>query len=136
MRCSTFAAGAAVLLQSVAAVAQPAPSANYTTIEVEPGKISRIGIYAQGRKDCSPSKAPIVRVVEVPLAGILTIRPGNIKAATASSCPDLQVPAQIVLYQGREGASSDHILYSVTYPNGEIALYDVAIRFKEVPKAN
>jgi hypothetical protein len=136
MKWPGFAFGAAVLLQAAAAVAQPAPSANYTTIDVEPGKVSRIGVYAQGRKDCSLTKAPIVRVVEVPVAGTLTVRPGNIKTASVPNCPDLQVPAQIVLYQGREGASSDRLLYSVTYPNGEIALYDVTIRFKEAVKAN
>jgi hypothetical protein len=136
MKWSKFAFGAALLLQALAAAAQPTPSANYTTIDVEPGKLSRIGLYAQGRKDCSLSKPPIVRVVEVPVAGTLTVRPGNIKTASIPNCPDLQVPAQIVLYQGRDGASSDHLLYSVTYPNGEIALYDVAIRFKEGVKAN
>jgi hypothetical protein len=118
------------------AAAQAVPSANYTTVDVESGKVSRIGVYAQGHKDCSPSKLPIVRVVEAPVAGTLTVRPGAVTTSTIAACPNLQVPAQVVSYQGRQGYSTDHVLFSVTYPNGEIALYDVGIRLKEMPKAN
>jgi hypothetical protein len=39
-----------------------------------------------------------------------------------------------VTYQVRgKPAGTDHVMYSVTYPNGEIALYDVVIRIKEPP---
>jgi hypothetical protein len=115
--------------------AQPAPSANYTSFNAEAGKPIRIGVYAEARKDCSPTtKLPIVRVVETPQNGIFTVRPGKVTTEAVAGCPGLQVPAQIVTYTGRDGGS-DHVLFSVTFPDGEISLVDVTIHITEAPKA-
>jgi hypothetical protein len=125
------------MLAATTVSAQPSPSTNYTSIEVELGKLSRIGVYAQADRNCSSPKLPIVRVAEPPSNGTLTVRPGEIQMKERAHCPDTRVPAQIVLYQPREAAAGrDHVMYSVTYPNGEIALYDIAIRFKEPARAN
>lgn len=125
------------LASASAASAQPAPSINYTSVEVETGKLTRIGYYAQADKNCSPAKLPIVRVAEAPTNGTLTVKPGELQIKELANCPTQRVPAQIVFYQPRESAAgSDHVMYSVAYPNGEIALYDIAIRFKEPVKAN
>jgi hypothetical protein len=116
------------------AYGQPAPSTNYTSIEAEPSKPLQVGYYAQAHKDCSLSKLPIVHVVEAPTLGTLTVRPGELKTDRVPNCPSLKIPAQMVFYQARPKATgSDHVMYSVTYPNGEIALYDVAIHVKEPP---
>src|SRR5262249_46485904 len=117
---------------------QPAPSTNYTSIEAEPNKLLQVGFYAQANKDCSPSKLPIVRVVEVPILGTLSVRASELKTDRVPNCPNLKVPAQVVTYQARANATgTDQVKYSVTYPNGEIALYDVSIRIKEPgPKEN
>jgi hypothetical protein len=93
-----------------------------------------VGFYAQAHKDCSPSKLPTVRVVEAPTLGTLSVRPNELKTDRVPTCPSLKIPAQVVSYQARDKATgSDHVMYSVTYPNGEIALYDVTIRIKEPP---
>ena len=40
-----------------------------------------------------------------------------------SNCPELKVPAQVVSYQARDKTTgSDTVKYSVTYPDGELAL--------------
>ncbi len=66
--------------------------------------------------------------------GTLSVRPGELKTDRVPNCPSLKLPVQIVTYQARDKATgSDHVMYSVTYPNGEIALYDVSIRLKEPP---
>ena len=94
----------------------------------------RVGFYAQGHRDCSPSKLPVVHVEEVPTLGALSVRPGELTTDREPNCPRLKVPAQVVIYQARSKATgSDHIMYSVTYPNGEIALYDVTVRLKVPP---
>ena len=54
---------------------QPAPSTNYTSIEAEPNRPVQMGYYAEAHKDCSPSKLPIVRVVDAPTLGMLIVRP-------------------------------------------------------------
>jgi hypothetical protein len=131
---------AATILAGIAPATygQPAPSSNYTSIEAEPNRPVQMGYYAEAHKDCSPSKLPIVRVVDAPTLGTLVVRPRQLKADSMPSCPSLKVPAQVVTYLARDKSTgSDHVKYSVTYPNGEIALYDVAIRIKEpAPKEN
>ena len=124
----------ATILAAIASTAygQPAPSTNYTSIEAEAGKSVQVGYYAQAHKDCSPSKLPIVRVAEAPTLGTLSVRPSELQTDRVQNCPKLKLPAQVVTYQARDKATgSDHVIYSVTYPNGEIALYDVAIHIKE-----
>ena len=116
------------------AYGQPAPSTNYTSIEADPSKPLQLGYFAQAHKDCSPTKLPIVHVVEAPTLGTLTVRPSELKTDKVPSCPGLKLPAQVVSYQaGAKAIGSDHVMYSVTYPNGEIALYDVAIHLREAP---
>jgi hypothetical protein len=126
---------AAMMMASlVSARSQPGPSTNYTSLEAEPSKPLQVGFYAQAHKDCSPSKSPTVRVVEAPTLGTLSVRPNELKTDRVPNCPSLKIPAQVVSYQARDKAiGSDHVMYSVTYPNGEIALYDVTIRIKEPP---
>src|SRR5215510_3331758 len=110
------------------AYSQAPPTTNYTSFEAEPGKAVQLGLYAQAHKDCSPSKLPIVRVAEAPSMGTLTVRPAEIKTDRVPNCPSLKVPAQVVSYQARDKTTgTDHVMYSVTHPNGEIALYDVTI---------
>ena len=114
--------------------AQPAPSTNYTSFEVESGKTVQVGYYAQAHKDCTPSKLPIIRVVETPALGTLTVRPAELKTDKVANCPELKLPAQVVSYQSRDKTiGSDNVKYSVTYPDGELALYDLTIRIKEPP---
>ena len=131
---------AATILASIAPATygQPEPSSNYTSIEAEPNKPVQVGYYAQAPKDCSPSKLPVVRVVDAPTLGILVVRPRQLNPGSVPNCPSLKVPVQLVTYLARANSTgSDHVKYSVTYPNGEIALYDVTIRIKEpAPKEN
>ena len=123
--------GAAI---ATGAYGQAAPTTNYTSFEAEPGKPVQLGYYAQAHKDCSTSKLPIVRVADAPNLGTLTVRPAELETNRVPNCPSLKIPAQVVSYQARAKATgSDHVMYSVTYPNGEIALYDVAIHIKEPP---
>jgi hypothetical protein len=44
------------------------------------------------------------------------------------------MPAQVVFYQARTGATgSDHLVYEVTNPTGEVGTYDVTINIKNPP---
>jgi hypothetical protein len=46
---------------STVALAQPAPTNNYTSIEVTSAKPVQLGYYASAHKNCTP--APVVRVI-------------------------------------------------------------------------
>ena len=123
--------GAAI---ATGAYGQAAPTMNYTSFEAEPGKPVQLGFYAQAHKDCSASKLPIVRVADAPNLGTLTVRPAELKTNRVPNCPSLKLPAQAVSYQARDKATGDdHVMYSVTYPNGQIVLYDVTIHIMEPP---
>jgi hypothetical protein len=66
---------------------------------------------------------------------MLTVRRGELKTDQVAGCPGLKIPAQVVFYEARAGATgSDHLVYEVTNPTGEVGTYDVTIAIKEVPE--
>jgi hypothetical protein len=120
---------------STVALAQPAPSSNYTSFEATSAKPVQLGYYASANKDCTPAPLPKIRVVATPKSGTLTVRPGELKTDQVAGCPGLKTPAQVVFYQARGGAvGTDHVVYEVTTSTGEVATYDVTITIKEGPK--
>ena len=126
---------AAVISISTVAIAQPAPSSNYTSIEATPDKPVQLGYHASAHKNCTPAPLPTIRVIQVPKAGTLTVRRALLTTDKIAGCPSLKIPAQVVFYQARAGATgSDHIVYEVTDFNGEVGTYDVTIKIKEAPE--
>ena len=122
---------------STAAFAQPPPTSNYTSFEATPAKPVQLGYYASAHKNCTPALVPVVRVIEAPNSGTLTVRRGELKTDRIAGCPGLKIPAQVIFYQARAGAAgSDHLVYLVTNPTGEVGSYDVTITIKESPKSN
>ena len=121
---------------STAALAQPAPTSNYTSIEATPAKPVQLGYHASAHKNnCSPAPLPTIRVIQVPKSGTLTVRRALLTTDKIAGCPGLKIPAQVVFYQARAGATgSDHIVYEVTDFNREVGTYDVTIKIKEAPK--
>ena len=120
---------------STAAFAQPPPTSNYTSFEATPAKPVQLGYYASAHKNCTPAPVPVVRVIEAPKSGTLTVRRGELKTDQIAGCPGLKIPAQVIFYQARAGAAgSDHLVYLVTNPTGEVGSYDVTITIKEAPK--
>jgi len=87
-----------------AALAQPAPSSNYTSFEATSAKPVQIGYYAEAHKDCTPAPLPTIRVIEAPKSGTLTVRVGELKTNQVAGCPGLKTPARVVFYQARGGA--------------------------------
>ena len=131
-----FPLAAAVISNSIAALAQPAPTSNYTSIEAIPDRPVQLGYYASAHKsNCTPAPLPTVRVSQVPKSGTLTVRRALLTTDTIPGCPGLKIPAQVVFYQARPSATgNDHVVYEVTSENGEVGTYDVTINIKEAPK--
>ena len=120
---------------STAALTQPAPSSNYTSVDATSAKPVQLGYYASANKDCTPAPLPKIRVVAAPKSGTLTVRRGELKTDQIAGCPGLKTPAQVVFYQARAGmAGSDHLVYEVTNPTGEVGTYDVTITIKDAPE--
>lgn len=124
----------AAAVAATVTMAQPAPSRNYTTIEAVPGKPVRIGIFGTAnRKDCSPLRAPTIRVIESPSSGSLTVRLGEAKTDKVPGCPTIAVPIQSLIYAARADAETDRIVYEVTSANGEVATHEVTIKILPRP---
>ncbi len=120
---------------SPAAIGQPAPSMNYTSFEATPDKPVQLGYYAAAGKDCAPAPVPTIRVSEPPKSGVLTVRVGQLTTSAIAACPGLKLPAQVVFYQARAGATgADHLVYDVIDAPNKIDAYDVTITIREAPK--
>ena len=126
---------AANCVASAAALAQAAPSANYTSFDATSAKPVQIGYYGSARKDCAPAPLPTIRVVEPPKSGTFTVRRGVLTTNRVAGCPGLRIPAQVAFYLARAGAAgTDHFVYLVINESGVAAAYDVTINIKQAPK--
>jgi hypothetical protein len=133
LRAGVLALALAAVISTVA-LAQPAPSSNYTSFEVTPAKPVQLGYYASAHKNCTPAPLPTIRVIEAPKSGTLSVRRGELKTDQIAGCPGLKMPAQVVFYQARAGTTgSDHLVYEVTNSTGEVGAYDVTITIKNPP---
>jgi hypothetical protein len=121
-------ASAAAGLLATAALAQ---AANYTSVETISATPVQLSYHATAHKNCTPAPLPVVRVIEAPKSGMLTVRKAVLTTDKVAGCPAVKTPAQVVLYQARVGyAGPDHVKYEVTSENGEVATYDVTITVK------
>src|SRR5271154_5213704 len=99
------------------AAAQPAPTSNYTSFEANPGRPVQLGYYAIAHKDCTPAPLLMIRVIEAPKSGTLTVRRGDLKTDQMAGCPGSKIPAQVTFYEARIGTTgTDHLVYEVTNP--------------------
>lgn len=130
--CSAWAWG--VVIPAVS-FAQSPSSNNYTSFDVIPARPLQVGYYASAHKNCTPAALPVIRVIEAPKLGILTVRRGELKTNQVAGCPELMIPAQVIFYQARVGSGgTDHLVYEVTNSAGEVGTYDVTINIKEAPR--
>jgi hypothetical protein len=77
---------------------------------------------------------PTIRIIEAPKSGILTVRNAVLTTNKIAGCPQLKVPARVVLYTANTGYTGpDHVKYEATDENGQVATYDVTIAVKAAP---
>ena len=127
----------AMLTVSAPSLAQDAPSMSYTSFEATSAKPVQLGYYGAAHRDCTPAPTPTIRVSSPPKSGTFTIRAGQMQMAPTAPCPGLKIPAQIVFYQARVGATgTDHLIYEVINASNKVDAYDVTINIKEPPKGS
>ena len=64
----------------------------------------------------------------------LFVSRGELETDQVAGCPGLKTPAQVVFHQARGGTTgSDHLVYVVANPTGEVGSYDVTINIKTTP---
>src|ERR1035437_4487980 len=123
---------------STVALAQEAPSLNYTSFDATSAAPVQLGYYGAVHKDCSPAPPLTIRVSEPPKSRTFIIRPGKLTtSATARPCPGVTIPAEVVFYQARPGAAgTDHLVYEFVNASNKVDAYDVTITIKEAPKGS
>ena len=120
---------------SICVSASLAQDANYTSVDAIPDKSVQLSYHASANKsNCSPGALPTVRIIEAPKSGRLTVRNAVLTTNKIAGCPQLKVPARVVLYTANTGYTGpDHVKYEVTDENGQVATYDVTITVKAAP---
>ena len=97
-----------------AALAQEAPSLNYTSFDATSAAPVQLGYYGAVHKDCTPAPPVTIRVSEPPKSGTFTILPGQLTtSASAKPCPGVTIPAEVVFYQARPDAAGTDRLSSL-----------------------
>ena len=128
---------AVVISSSTAALGQPAPTSNYTSIDATSGKPVQLSYHASAHKNCAPAPLPTIHVTQPPKSGVLTVRRAILSTDKVAGCPHIKVPAQVVFYQAHPSYTGpDHLDYEVTNENGEVTTYDITITVKAPPATN
>ena len=114
---------------SVCATASLAQDVNYGSVNATPDKPVQLSYHASAHKsNCAPAALPTVRVIELPKSGILTVRDAVLTTDKIEGCPELKIPARVVLYTANTGyMGPDHVKYEVTNEDGQVAAYDMTI---------
>ena len=111
------------------ATASLAQDVNYSSVNATPDKPVQLSYHASAHKsNCAPAAPPTVRIIEAPKSGILTVRDPVLTTDKIEGCPELKIPARVVLYTANPGYKGpDHVKYEVTNEEGRVAAYDMTI---------
>jgi hypothetical protein len=105
-----------------------AQATDYTSVDAIAGKPVQLSYHASANKNCVAGPPPTIRVTQPPKVGVLMVRKATLTTNKIAGCPGLKAPAEVVLYQAREGYSGpDHVAYEVTDTNGKVSVVDIAI---------
>lgn len=108
-------------------------TANYSSQQALQGTPLRLNVHASGNKiTCAPAALPIIKVIEPPTSGTLTIRQGEMTTNKLGNCDRVKLPAQILFYTARSDfIGRDHLVYGLTSANGQGEVFDITIEVKE-----
>jgi hypothetical protein len=109
-------------------------SDHYAKKEATSGRIAQLNIHASATKDCKPAPLPNVRLIDRPANGTLIVRRGLLTTNRIPACPNLKIPAQVVLYTSVGNfVGKDRAVYEVESANGDKQKFDIEIDVKAAP---
>ena len=115
-------------------ISASAQTVNYSRVEALSGLALQLNYHATANKNCSPSPAPTIRVIDVPRFGTLAVRKGEATIGSVPGCQPFKTPAEVVIYTARPTyVGSDHVKYEVTSSNGQVDDFDITIDVKRGP---
>jgi hypothetical protein len=122
---------------SAGVCASLAQDTNYASVAATPDVPVRLSYHASAHKsNCSPGALPTVHVIEAPKSGMLIVRQAVLTTNKIEGCPDLKIPAQVVFYTpNTDYTGPDHVKYTVTDENSQVATYDMTINVEAAQPA-
>jgi len=103
------------------------------TIAIESQKVGRIGVYINLKRDCTSSSLPVLRLVEPPHDGKVTVKLMNVRVTNLGACLSNEVPGLVAFYQSRRGFEGiDKIVIEIKYPGEAIRLQTITINVRAV----
>ncbi|GJE25409.1 4-aminobutyrate aminotransferase [Methylobacterium organophilum] len=121
----TTAFCAALFLTASPALAQTTVTRSETAA---PGKVVRLVIAPNLKKDCSPGPTPEIRVTEAPKNGKLVTRATKLKTPASYRCPNKEAEVQALYYQSKAGFSgADAVTVEIKTAEGTVEKQDIRI---------
>ena len=101
----------------------------YRSARALSGKEMRLALFGRvNAKECKPLPLPEIRVIAAPEHGSLTVRASTVSTNQYQGCPNLTLPAQVLLYKSApDYVGSDSVGFTVTFENGETQAHRISI---------
>lgn len=125
------------LLSASLAFAVPAYAQTTTTRSetVAPGKVVRLVVSPNLKKDCSTGAMPEIKIVTAPKNGQLRTKSGKLKTPASYRCPNKETQASAVFYKSKSDFSgTDQVVIEIKTAEGTVEKQDIRITV-EAPKA-
>src|SRR5581483_2377332 len=113
-------------------LALPAAAFGQQTIQREfkgrPDTDINAGIFATVRKDCTAGPLPVVRLVDPPAHGKVTVKQGKLRATNVKNCLGMELPAFVAIYRSaRDFIGQDRFTTEVTGSSGKKQIQQVTV---------
>jgi len=133
-RCAAAICGAALGFLASSASAQT--SQVFRNADAIAGKVTRLGVVSNLKKDCKLGAPAEVKVVTAPKNGALEVRDGKVKTAEKTRCPNLEISVKAIFYKApAKFRGEDQAVFEIKNAEGELRSVTVKINVSERPAA-
>lgn len=108
----------------------------FRNAEAVAGKVTRLGVVSNLKRDCQLGPAPEVKVVTPPKSGALEVRDGKIKTGERTRCPNLDVSVKAIFYKApAKFKGEDQAVFEIKNADGALRTVTVKINVGDRPAA-
>jgi hypothetical protein len=106
----------------------------YSMASAVAGKPAQLNVHAAAR-NCQPAPLPTIKLIERPSNGTLVVRRATLTTNRIQTCPNLKVPAQVVIYTAQPGfTGKDRVVYEVESASGSKQKFDIEVTVTAAPQ--
>jgi hypothetical protein len=106
----------------------------YRSVRALSGKEIQVALFGRvNPKECKSLPLPEIHVITSPEHGSLTVRSATLTTNQYPGCPNLKLPAQVLLYKSVPNyVGSDLVSFTVTLENGDMQAHRISITVDKV----